>query len=221
MKKCCSLFPMPSYATRQLQYCAAGALILCTTCNLQASELDVIMAEQEQQILHLAEQKRQLQVLNNLLPPLQELAAYPHAAIRLLIDHNKLGRLSQKDKELLKKVIQILRLESLTAKGQPVSEVKSEPVSEATNTQMYRPVQSNFGLTTLFAIASNRQNPGTAVFQLNDSQQSVMLHIGQSFEHLGSLYRLLDIQVDSDGFIKQFLISLQTPQGIRKYRWPE
>ena len=127
MKKCCSLFPISSYGIRQLQYCAVAALILCTTCNLQASELDVIMAEQEQQILHLAEQKRQLQVLTNLLPPLQELAAYPHAAIELLIDHNKLGRLSQKDKELLKKVLQALRLESSIAKSQSLSETKSKP----------------------------------------------------------------------------------------------
>lgn len=212
------LFSIARYVPRQTQNCAIGILILCATSNIQANELDVIMAEQEQRLLYVAEQKRQLKVLNNLLPPLQELAAYPQTAIELLIDHNKLGRLSQKDKELLKKVIQALRVESSTAKA---SEVKSEQMSEKANAQVYQPIQSNFSITTLFASATDKQNVGTAVFQLNNSQKSLMLNVGQSFRHLGSVYRLLDIQDDSDGSINQFLISLQTPQGIKKYRWPE
>jgi len=198
---------------RQLQRYATGAAILFSTFNLQANELDVVLADQEQKILHLAEQKRQLKVLNSLLPALQQLTAYPQSAIALLLDHNKLVSLSPNDKYLLKKVINALREES--------SALNSEPVPEPVSTEVYPPLQSNFGITTLFAIATNNTDSGSVVFQLDNSQQPIIVSIGQSFKHLSATYRLLNVQAVGDGFSKQFYISLQTPQGVRKYRWPE
>jgi len=203
--------PLSTY--RPLQRYALGTVMLFLTVNLEAAELDVVLADQEQKILHLAEQKRQLKVLNSLLPALQQLTAYPQSAIALLIDHNKLGRLSPNDKYLLKKVIQALREES--------SAVNSEPVAETVGTGVYPPPQSNFGITTLFAIATNNNDSGSVVFQLDNSQQPIRVNIGQSFKHLSATYRLLDIQAIGDSFSKQFYISLQTPQGVRKYRWPQ
>lgn len=198
---------------RSLQRYALGTVMLFLTVNLQANELDILLADQEQKILHLAEQKRQLKVLNSLLPALQELTAYPQSAIALLIDHNKLGRLSPNDKQLLKMVIQALREEP--------SALNSEPASETVRTEVYPPPQSNFGVTTFFAIATNNISSGSVVLQLNNSQQPMIVSIGQSFKHLAATYRLLDVKAIGDGFSKKFYISLQTPQGVRKYRWPE
>ena len=203
--------PLSTY--RPLQRYALGLIMLFLTVNLQANELDVVLADQEQKILHLAEQKRQLKVLNSLLPALQQLTAYPQPAIALLIDHNKLGRLSPNDKYLLKKVIQALREES--------SALNSEPLSETVRTGVYPPLQSNFGITTLFAIATNNTGSGSVVFQLDNNQQPIMVNIGQSFKHLSATYRLLDVQAIGDSFSKQFYIRLQTPQGVLNYRWPE
>jgi hypothetical protein len=198
---------------RPLQRYALGTAILFLTVTLQANELDMVLADQEQQILLLAEQKRQLKVLNSLLPALQELTAYPQSAIELLIDHKKLGRLSSNDKYLLKKVIQALREEP--------SALKSEPTSETVRTEASQLPQSNFGITTLFATSTNNISYGSVVLQLDNSQQPIMVSIGQSFKHLAATYRLLDVKTIGDGFSKQFYISLQTPQGVRKYRWPE
>lgn len=184
-----------------------GAMLLLTF-NAQASELDTILADQEQQILHLAEQKRQLKVLNSLLPSLQELTTYPQTAIELLIDHN-LGRLSHKDKKMLTQVIQALREESSAQK------------SKLTTIDFLQPVQSNFGLTTLLATSSNSQSLGAVVFQLDSNRQPLVVNVGQSFEHIDDTYRLLDVQALGEGLDRQFQISLQTAKGIRQYRWPE
>jgi hypothetical protein len=198
---------------RHLKSYVLGIAILFVAVNLQANELDVVLTDQEQQMLRLAEQKRQLKVLNSLLPALQELTAYSQSAITLLIDNNKLGHLSRNDKHLLKEVIQALREDS--------SAVATSSASESTSEEAYQAVQSNFGITTLFALAPGNNRSGQVVFQLDNSQQPIIVNIGQSFKHLSTTYRLLNIQAVSDGFNKQFHISLQTPQGVRKYRWPE
>lgn len=202
---------LPTY--RELKSAVLSSIMLFLSANLQADELDVVLADQEQQILRLAEQKRQLNVLNSLLPALQELTAYSQAAITLLIDNNKLGHLSRSDKQLLKEVIQALREEASVA--------ETHAVSDSTGVEAYQAVQSNFGITTLFALATDNNRSGPVVFQLDNSQQPIIVNIGQSFKHLAATYRLLNVQAVGNGFNKQFYISLQTPQGIQKYRWPE
>lgn len=194
---------------RALQFAGfiTGAVLVITV-NAQASELDTVLADQEQQLLHLAEQKRQLKVLNSLLPSLQELTSYPQGAIELLIDHN-LGRLSQNDKKMLIKVIQALREES------------SAQHSGLIDTKAVQPVQSNFGLTTLLATSGNSLSPGSVVFQLGNSKQPLIVNVGQSFKHIGSTYQLLAVEALGTERDRQFQIRLRTSKSIREYLWPE
>ena len=88
---------------------AVLSLFLSLPVKVFATELNVVLAEQEEQLLLIAEQKRQLQNLSDLLPTLQALTRYPQATIELLFENMPMGRLSITDKELLKQIINTLR----------------------------------------------------------------------------------------------------------------
>jgi hypothetical protein len=112
------------------------ALLLSLPTKAFATELNVVLAEQEQQLLLIAEQKRQLQNLNALLPTLQELTRYPQATVELMLENMPLGRLSGTDKELLKDLINSLRPQPtapapVLAAPKPTS--KQEPVQALNN----------------------------------------------------------------------------------------
>ena len=113
------------------------ALLLSLPTKAFATELNVVLAEQEQQLLLIAEQKRQLQNLNALLPTLQELTRYPQATVELMLENMPLGRLSGSDKELLKELINSLRpqptapVTPVIAAPKPTS--KQEPVQTLNN----------------------------------------------------------------------------------------
>ncbi|HBD24127.1 MAG TPA: hypothetical protein DC023_06805 [Oceanospirillaceae bacterium] len=126
---------------------ATLALLICLPIKASATDLTILLAEQEQQLLHIAEQKRQLQNLSDLLPSLQALTNYPQASIELLLDTMPMGRLSADDKELLKQVINTLRPQSMTdpipaivtptpateLEQKPESETETEPVQKLNN----------------------------------------------------------------------------------------
>lgn len=115
---------------------ATLALLICLPIKASATDLTVLLAEQEQQLLHIAEQKRQLQNLSDLLPSLQALTNYPQASVELLLDTMPMGRLSAADKELLKQVINTLRPQSMTdpipaiVTPQPATELEQKPEPE-------------------------------------------------------------------------------------------
>ena len=115
---------------------ATLALLICLPIKASATDLTILLAEQEQQLLHIAEQKRQLQNLSDLLPSLQALTNYPQASVELLLDTMPMGRLSAADKELLKQVINTLRPQSMTdpipaiVTPQPATELEQKPEPE-------------------------------------------------------------------------------------------
>lgn len=115
---------------------ATLALLICLPIKASATDLTILLAEQEQQLLHIAEQKRQLQNLSDLLPSLQALTNYPQASIELLLDTMPMGRLSAADKELLKQVINTLRPQSMTdpipaiVTPTPATELEQKPEPE-------------------------------------------------------------------------------------------
>ena len=112
------------------------ALLLSLPTKAFATELNVVLAEQEQQLLLIAEQKRQLQNLNALLPTLQELTRYPQATVELMLENMPLGRLSGTDKELLKDLINSLRPQPTapaTVLAAPKPTSKQEPVQALNN----------------------------------------------------------------------------------------
>ena len=115
---------------------ATLALLICLPIKASANDLTILLAEQEQQLLHIAEQKRQLQNLSDLLPSLQALTNYPQASIELLLDTMPMGRLSAADKELLKQVINTLRPQSMTdpipaiVTPTPATELEQKPEPE-------------------------------------------------------------------------------------------
>lgn len=205
-----STLPNHRSRSRRCQY-ALGILLLCLSVNLAATELDMVLAEQEQQLLHIAEQQRQLQILNNLLPPLQQLANYPQAAVELLIDNNPLGRLSMDDRQLLKQVINALR-------------TASPDMAEASPTTAPEPASVNPTLKPVLVLLNDQSqaSSGQVVFQPADGQPPIVTSPGVAFQHQGGNYRLLAIQATSHkGPVEQFAIRMQTPQGIKTYLLPE
>jgi hypothetical protein len=140
------------------------ALLLSLPTKAFATELNVVLAEQEQQLLLIAEQKRQLQNLNALLPTLQELTRYPQATVELMLENMPLGRLSGTDKELLKDLINSLR-------PQPTEPAPAPVIAAPKPTSKQEPVQALNNL--LPALIELAMYPQTAVDILLDDTSLV------------------------------------------------
>ena len=205
---------------------AVLSLFLSLPVKVFATELNVVLAEQEEQLLLIAEQKRQLQNLSDLLPTLQALTRYPQATIELLFENMPMGRLSITDKELLKQIINTLRpqpeaqvLPSIVA---PEPEPAPAPILKAEDKA--KPKTTEPRLSPILVLLTDQKDKWASrvVFQFADSPDSIIAYLGQTFAYQGSTYQLLDIHYDSsNSSIARFDIRLQTPQGIKTYRLPE
>lgn len=216
-----------------VRYLAVLVCFLLVTEAL-ASELDIVLAEKEQQLVTTAEQQHQAQNIIDMMKTLEKLIDYPDAAIEELTSnsasHQSLKRViralkddrQRKLEEAKEKKLQedmAKRREEASRNNQPVStlSVKAADVKKDVRTVQLKPI---------FARAEQTNNgaQNKVVFH-SDKAGVISVYEGQSFKYDGISYQLLSVRAtknsgNSEFKNSEFMISLKTPNEIKEYLWP-